>query len=228
MVFRDLNQALQWWSVREQLSYRVPFSLPHTTTTITTDTSMEGCGGHCRLSKFTTALYNGLWSQSECRLHINVLELRAVHLTLLHLEQEILGQSVLIESDNTATVSYINKQGGVVSKTLNAEACTLYEWAMPRSIRLWAIHRPAINNELADYLSRNRPDPTEWQLVPWLAQHLFWTWGRPQVDLFASHKNHQLPLWFCRTDHRLSAAFNTLSQPWIRLSLYTYPPIALL
>ena len=41
-----------------------------------------------------------------------MLELRAVCLTLLHLEQ-IFSQTVLIESDNTATVWYINKQEGV-------------------------------------------------------------------------------------------------------------------
>ena len=69
-----------------------------------------------------------------------MLELRAVHLTLLHLEQEIFGQSVLIESKNTATLSYINKQGGVVSKTLNNKVCTLYEWVIPRSLKLQAIH----------------------------------------------------------------------------------------
>ena len=46
---------------------------------------------------------------SERRLHINMLELRAVRLILLYLEQEIFSQIVLIESDNTATVSYINK-----------------------------------------------------------------------------------------------------------------------
>ena len=51
MVSRDLNQALQWWSVRENLSQGVPFSLPNT---ITTDASMEGLGGHCRLSGLTT------------------------------------------------------------------------------------------------------------------------------------------------------------------------------
>ena len=45
----------------------------------------------------------------------------AVRLTLMHLEQDVIGQSILIESDNTATVSYINKQGGVVCKTLNDE-----------------------------------------------------------------------------------------------------------
>ena len=69
-----------------------------------------------------------------------MLELKAVQLTQLHLEQEIIGQSVLIESDNTATVLYINKQGGVVSKTLNDEVCTLYEWGIPRSLTLQAIH----------------------------------------------------------------------------------------
>ena len=73
-----------------------------------------------------------------------------VHLILLYLEQEILGQTVLIESDYTATVSYINKQGGVVSKTLKDEASTLYEWAIPRSLKLRAILWPGVNNELSD------------------------------------------------------------------------------
>ena len=56
-----------------------------------------------------------------------MLELRAVRLTLLHLEQDVLDQTILIESDNTATVSYINEQGGVVSKTLNDETYTLIQ-----------------------------------------------------------------------------------------------------
>ena len=148
----------------------------------------------------------------------HVLELRAVRLILLYLEQEILGQTVLIESDNTATVSYINKQGGVVSKTLNDEACTLYEWAIPRSLKLRAIHRPGVNNELADYLLRNRPDSTEWHVSPLIAQRSFQVWGRPQVDLFTSHRYKQLPLWFCWTGHPLAeTASNVLSQSWTGL-----------
>ena len=101
---------------------------------------MEGWDSHCRLPGSTTALYSALWSRRESQPHINMLELRAVHLTLLHLEQEIFGQTVLIKSNNTATVSYINKQGGVVAKTLNDETCTLYKWAIPRLLRLQAIH----------------------------------------------------------------------------------------
>ena len=91
------------------------------------DVNMEGWGGHCIVPGSGTALYSELWTKDKCQLHVNMLELRVVHLSLLHLEQDILSQTILIESDNMATVSYINKQRGVVSKTLNDEACSLFE-----------------------------------------------------------------------------------------------------
>ena len=71
-----------------------------------------------------------------------------------------------------------------------------------------------------DYLLRNRPDPTEWHLLPLVAQHLFQVWGRPQVDLFASHLNHRLPCWLSRTGHPMAAGAG--------LYLFTYPLIPLL
>ena len=48
------------------------------------------------------------------------------------------------------------------------------------------------------------------------------------MDLFASHLNQQIPLWFCWTAHPLAAASNALSEPWTGLSLYACPPIPLL
>ena len=56
--------------------------------------------------------YGPVQRRLECQLHINVLDLRVVRLTLLHLEQEVLSQTILMESDNIATVSYINSQEG--------------------------------------------------------------------------------------------------------------------
>ena len=79
----------------------------------------------------------------------------------------------------------------------------------PRSLCLQAIHRPGVNNELAGYLSRNHPDPTEWHLLPLVAQHLF-------------------QYWFSRTGHPMVAASNALSQSWTGLYLFAYPPIPLL
>ena len=51
---------------------------------------MEGWGSHCIVSGSVMALFSNLWTADERQLHINVLELRAVHLTLLYLEQEVL------------------------------------------------------------------------------------------------------------------------------------------
>ena len=72
-----------------------------------------------------------------------------------------------------ATVLYINKQGGVVPKTLNDEMNTLFQWLIPRLIRVRVIHRPDVNNELADFLSCNRPDPTEWRVSERVVLQLF-------------------------------------------------------
>ena len=68
------------------------FTSPNTTITITTDANIEGWGGHCILPGSGTALFSDLWTVDKRRLHINMLELRAVRLTLLHLEQEVLAK----------------------------------------------------------------------------------------------------------------------------------------
>ena len=115
----------------------------------------------------------------------------------------------------------------MVSKTLNDEACTLFKWLIPSSITVKAIYRPGVN-ELADFLLHNCPDPTEWHLSEKVVLQLFQLWSTSQVDLFTSHSNHQLPLWFCWTGHQLASASDALSQPWTGLSLYAFPLIPLL
>ena len=158
-----------------------------------------------------------------------MLKVSAVHLTILHLEQEVLGQSVLIEYNNSTAV-YINIQGGEVFKTVNDEMCTLFHWLIPRSIRVRVIHWPGVNNELADFLSCNCPDTTDHRAgrAERVVLQLFQLWSTPQVDLFTSPFNHHLPLWFWQTDHPLAAATDALSQPWTGLSLYAFLLIPLL
>ena len=102
---------LSWWLDRLLLSQGMPFNSPNTTNTIITDASMEGWGGHCIMPGSGTVLYSSLWTREKCQLHINALALMVVCLTLLYLEHEVLGQSVLIESDNTSGV--IHKQAGM-------------------------------------------------------------------------------------------------------------------
>ena len=51
---------------------------------------------------------SGVWSKAEASDHINSLELKAVLLALQNLESHVVGQSVLIRSDNMTVVSFIN------------------------------------------------------------------------------------------------------------------------
>ena len=72
-----------------------------------------------------------------------------------------------------ATVLYINKQGGVVSRTLNGETYMLFQWLIPRSITVSVIHIPGVYKELADVLSHNCPAPTELYLSERVVHQLF-------------------------------------------------------
>ena len=50
--------------------------------------------------------------RQEKRLHINALELKAVSLALQRFKDQCQNQTVLVATDNSTVVAYINKQGG--------------------------------------------------------------------------------------------------------------------
>ena len=50
----------------------------------------------------------GLWSDREKWLHINVLELKAVSLALQRFKDQCQNQTVLVATDNSTVVAYIN------------------------------------------------------------------------------------------------------------------------
>jgi len=223
MVPGSLLQCFQWWLATENLSRGRPFQEPKHTAVVTTDASKDGWGGHSCLGG-SDVLFSGLWSRLESRNHINLLELQAVFLTLKNLQSKLEGQVVRLECDNTTAVAYINHQGGTRSQPLNKLAMELYEWAVKHRVTMQAVHRPGVDNVLADYLSRTRPDPTEWSLHPKVCQSLFQMWGRPQIDLFASPQNHKLPLWFSRHPCPQATAVNAMAQTWTGWRVYAFPP----
>ena len=125
-----------------------------------TDASNEGWGAHLGDS---TA--RGIWSSIESRLHINFLELKAVLLALQKFEHLCRDQIVLVATDNTTVVSYINKQGSMKSGSLWALLWRLLSWCHPRGIILRARHIPGRLNVIADKLSRHSQVlQTEWSL----------------------------------------------------------------
>ncbi len=61
--------------------------------------------------------------------HINCLELWAVHLALRQFRPLLLGKHVLVRTDNTAAVSYINRLGGIRSHRMSQLTRHLLLWS---------------------------------------------------------------------------------------------------
>src|SRR4029434_6876273 len=139
--------------------------------------------GHRRLHQGWGAVcegrgVNGLWSVREAVSHINVLELRTVVLALRHFLPRLSGQHVLVRTDNTATLAYINRQGGVCSQSLHHWANRLLLWAAIHVFSLRAVHIPGHFNYGADLLSRGDPRAADWCLHPQVIQQIWTRSGR--------------------------------------------------
>ncbi|KAJ1121781.1 hypothetical protein NDU88_000300 [Pleurodeles waltl] len=122
-------QSLRWWMHRPHLSVGAPFHQVLPSDTLVTDASLQGWGAH--LGPFQA---QGLWSDKEKQYHINLLELRAVHLALKSFIPLIQGKTLLIQTDNTTTMYYLNKQGGTRSLPLSRESQAIWHWLLARGM----------------------------------------------------------------------------------------------
>ena len=108
---------LQWWSVVSHLVVRVPLDLPRPDLLLFTDASDSGWG-----ASLANDHLSGLWSPVSLQFSINHQELLVVLFAVrgfLHLLEH---QTVALFSDNTTALSYLRKEGGTRSSTLNAIA----------------------------------------------------------------------------------------------------------
>ena len=136
---------------------------------------------------------SGFWTRIDRKLHINCLELKAVIRALQHWAPLLQGHQVMIATDNSTVVSYINKQGGTRSHSLLRLTVELLLWLEAQDIVVRARHIPGCLNVIADHLSRpNQPIPTEWSLHPEIVKRIFRVWGTPEVDMFATLSNSHL------------------------------------
>ena len=220
----SLHVHLRWWlDPAKVLSGQHLHPLRHALQ-LFTDASNEGWGAH--LGDY---MAKGVWLESESALHINLLELKAVLLALKRFERLCCNQIVLVCTDNTTVVSYINKEGGMKSGSLCALLWRLMLWCNQRQIVLRARHILGHLNVIADKLSRlNQVIQTEWSLLPEVFAQICRHWHRPSVDLFATRFNHKLPRFVSPVPDQSAWGVDALSLPWEDLDAYAFPPTALL
>ncbi len=181
----------------------------------------QGLGGHVQRHAVL-----GVWTGPQLHWHINCLELLAVHLALNRLKRRLRGEHVLVRTDNSATVAYINRQGGLRSRRMSQLARHLLLWSRKHLRSLRAIHIPGLLNRTADELSRAAL-PGEWRLHPQTVQLIWRRFGLAQVDLFASLETSHCQLFYSLTDGTLGT--DALAHSWPRgLRKYAFPPVSLL
>ena len=219
----SIRLLLARWTRRERLNVGKPLRTPQPTVTVTTDASHQGWGGHCM---GRTAF--GDWPQTGPLPHINVLEFRAVLLSLQSFLPYLHRQAVLIRTDNVTVAAYINKQGGTHSARLNTLAARLWTWCRQKGITPVASYIPGQDNLIADFLSRGRVLPSEWTLHPTMMNRLTRAFGPLTVDLFASALNARLPLYCARTQDPAAWGIDAFAIRWTGLRAYAFPPFSLI
>ena len=165
----------------------------------------------------------------ESKLHINHLELKAVFLDLKEFQTLVFNKTVLVATDNTTVVAYINKEGGMKSGSLCALLWRILSWCTRQQVTLRARHIPGRLNVIADKLSRlGQTIQTEWSLHPEVFQAVCSRWHQPQVDLFATRFNNKLPQFVSPVPDPQAWAVDALSLSWEDLDPYAFPPAAIL
>ncbi len=169
---------------------------------------------------------SGLWTGPRLLWHINCLELWAVHLALRQFRPLMLGKHVLVRTDNTAAVSYINRLGGIRSHRMSQLARHLL-WSHTQFKSPSAVHIPGKLNRVADVLSRQLIFPGEWRLHPETIRLIWSRFGEAQVDLFTSLESSHCQLYFSLTEGPLGT--DALAHSWPRaLHRYAFSPVSLL
>ena len=176
-----ISAHLDWWQNLSNVMRGSDLHPKDHSIQLFTDASNEGWGAH--LDQSST---KGLWSDREKRLQINVLELKAVSLALRSFKDKCQSQTVLVATDNSTVIAYINKQGGTHSAEMCALLWKIMTWCHHYHITLKARHIQGCLNVMADLLSRsNQVQSTEWSLHQQVFKQICQKWFT-HVDLFAS------------------------------------------
>jgi hypothetical protein len=172
------------------------------------------------------SLLAGRWNPAEQNLHINGLEMLAVQRAMMHFKQQVQGTQVRVLSDNTTVVANILRQGGTKSFQMYLPTRRLLEWARRNNIQILARHIPGSRNVLADRLSRPGSSmSTEWMLNKDLFHQITVARWIPQVDLFATRWNTQVPQYVSPFPDERALSVDALALDWDDFGLpYLFPP----
>lgn len=213
---------LSWWYNNIDLSYndikRDLFDME-----IYTDASLTGWGAY-----MSGRRAHGWWCQDDKTKHINILELKAIFLSLQKFCENVRDANILIRSDNTTAISYVNRMGSIQYKNLSFLAREIWQWCEARNLWLFASYIKSEHNWQADEESRILPPETEWSLAPYAFSIITSRFGIPEVDLFASKDNNKCEKYISWHADPNAWNIDAFTVPWNNIYFYAFPPFSLI
>lgn len=223
IIPRSIFSDLDWWRVSLSSTVFRTIKRDSFDLVIFSDASDTGWGATDGKRK----IY-GFWNEKQKSLHINYKELLAVKYALESLASGKQYYRILLRVDNTTAISYVNKMGSVRFSKFNKLAREIWQWAEKRKNLLWAAYIPSEENKEADELSRIKNEDTEWELADWAFSEIIRSFGKPEVDLFASFFNRKCDKFCSRFPAAEALAVDAFTISWRSLDFYAFPPFAMI
>lgn len=145
---------------------RIRVSAPEAT--LTTDASLTGWGAVLQIGHQSWSIH-GRWNQRESAFSSNLREVTAVTRSFMGFRRRLVRcQSILFRTDNTTTLSALNRFGSR-HRHLGLAIEPVLRTLIRYRIHVEAVHLPGELNQAADALSRLTPAVNEWSLHPSVA-----------------------------------------------------------
>ena len=169
--------------------------------------------------------------KKEANSHINSLEQKAAFLAFLALVPSVKGPHICFGIDNRTAMSHINKLGGTWSQTLSNLAVELWNYALNRNLKISAIRiakegkcSNRSHAQVKNFQGFHRMD----MLNPSIFREVVARLGRPDIDLFASRVNHQIPEFVSWRPEMNAMAIDAFNLTWNYYLGYLFPPFSLI
>ena len=220
----EVSKDIIWWRDNTIDTIASLHPTPEVDLTIFIDVSNEGWGGSTN-----DQTINGRSNESEKLLHLNKIELLAIkHVVYSFLPLFPNTKHFRIMTDNSTSVSYINKQGSTHSPMCNKLTIKVSEICIQHLSHLSAAHIPGKHNVIADLASRKFQDSAEWMISTEIFDKLCSIFGIPDIDLFASRLNKQFEHYASWLPGLGSRIIDAMLVSWHSQYVYIFPPFSMI
>lgn len=221
-VSSTLRPDLLWWANHIMISNN-PIRTNRFVLEIFSDASLTGWGIFCNGERAS-----GMWGAAEADDHINLLELKAAFIGLKCFAKDMRNKEILLRIDNTTAIAYINKFGGIQYPHLNSITKLLWQWCEARQLFVVASYIKSKDNVEADFESRRSNIDTEWSLASTAFDHIVNSFGRPDIDLFATYQNTKCYRYVSWKRDPSAFDIDAFTLDWKKYIFYAFPPFSLI